>query len=75
MTQSLILVSSFKASKFCVEEILFGSGRINFSIRFLNIPHEDELRILMSRILYSVITARKKYFLKKKLVFTLKKGI
>ena len=35
-------MSSFKSSKFWVEEILFGSGLINFSIRFLNIWHEEE---------------------------------
>ena len=71
---SLILVSSFKPSKFWVEEILFGSGLINFSIRFLNIWHEEELQILISRLFHSVITAGKKHFFKK-LVFTLKKGI
>ena len=36
--------------------------------------HEEELRILMSRLYHSVITAGKKKFLKK-LVFELKKGI
>ena len=71
---SLTLVSSFKPSKFWVEQILFGSGLINFSIRFLNISHEQELQILMSRLFHSVITAGKKGFLKT-LAFTLKKGI
>ena len=57
---SLILVSSFKPSKSWVEEILFGSGLINFSIRFLDIWHKEELWILMSRLFHLVITAGKK---------------
>ena len=68
------LVSSFKPSKFWVEEILFGSGLINFSIRFLNVWHEDELRILISRLFHSVITTGKNEFLKN-VFFTLKKGL
>ena len=62
---SLILVSSFEPSKFWVEEILLGSGLMNFSIRFLNIWHEEELRKLISRLFHSVITAGKKELLKK----------
>ena len=63
---SLILVSSFEPSKFWVQEILFGSGLINVSIRFLSIWHEDELRILISRLFHSVITAagKKQFFWK-----------
>ena len=71
---NLILVSSFKPSKFWAEEILFSSGLINFSIRFLNVWHKEELRILISRLFHSALTAGKKEFFKK-LVFTLKKGI
>ena len=43
-------------------------------MRFLNIWHEEELRILMPRLFHSAITGGKKGFFKK-LVFTLKKGI
>ena len=58
---SLILVSSSKPSKFWVEEILFGLGLINFSIRFLNTWHEEELRILISMLFHSVITSLLNY--------------
>ena len=69
---SLILVSSFNSSKFWVEEIPSGSGLINFSVKFLITWHEDELRILISRLFHSVVTAGKKEFFKI-LVFKLKK--
>ena len=71
---SLIPVSSFKPSKFWVEEIIFCSGLINFNIRLLNIWHKAKLRILISRLFHSAITAGKKDFFEK-LAFTLKKGL
>ena len=65
-------MGSFKPRKFGVEQILFGLGLINFSIRLLNMWHDDELRVLMSRLMSS--TDGGKEFLKK-IVFALKKGI
>ena len=65
-------MGSFKPRKFGVEQLLFGLGLINFSIRLLNMWHDDELRVLMSRLMSS--TDGGKEFLKK-IVFALKKGI
>ena len=67
---SLLLVSSFNPSKFWAEEILLGSGIINFFISFLNIWHKDELQIKV--FIFGYNCSEKRIFLKK-IVFTLKK--
>ena len=59
---SLIPVSSFKPSKFWVEEIIFCSGLINFNIRLLNIWHKAKLRILISRLFHSAHNCWEKGF-------------
>ena len=74
LNPSLTLVRNFNPSLLSKLSTWLGSGLMNFSTTFLKSLQESRLRILTSILLHSIITARKKEFLKK-FVFALKKVI